>query len=362
MIHEKRLLVLVGESSGCLRLERTQSAIACRLTGSVRGECVLAVRTGGKLYTFGRFTLPPAYSFTLPASASLDDLVAAVGDTRGRLTMSGGFRRPMPWQSNMEDDLRRAARDYGGAAEARNINDYFLDIVPQDYDDGRIAEVNYYKSNLSCAESPHPGQNDRESVCRTEPPRPEPAAIEKTNYEERESAGGSGLTHAEEERRTLRRDIGGTGAERGNPHGGKRTDEAETAAAVSAASEDPPLSDDDYGARKAPELGSASFYDGVSDQLDKLFGKCERFALLEKLLPGSRWIRVDYDSSGRYYLVGLIGDPVRYICYGVPGEYSPSPPSELAGYCQWLASDAGDPSGKGFWIMYQDAATGKSIL
>ena len=123
-----------------------------------------------------------------------------------------------------------------------------------------------------------------------------------------------------------------------------------------------PLSDADYGARKVPELGRATFYESVSDQLQKLFDKCERYTALEKLLPDSRWVKVDYDTSGRYYLVGLIGDPVRYMCYGVPGEYSPEPPPELAGYCQWLAVDPNDPAGKGFWIMYQDGVTGKSIL
>ena len=156
MIYEKRLLVLAGEENGCLRLERTSSALACRLTGNVRGECVLAITAGGKLYTFGRFTLSSAYSFTLPPDIELDTFVAAVGDMHGRCIMSGGFKRPMPWQSNMEDWLRRAVRACGGnpdgeaaPEEKRSIDDYFLDIVPQEYDDGKIAEINYYRSNLT---------------------------------------------------------------------------------------------------------------------------------------------------------------------------------------------------------------------
>ena len=372
MIHEKRLLVLVGETSGCLRMERTPSGLECRLTATVRGECVLAVRAGGNLYTFGRFTLPPVYTFVLPSSTPLDDIVAAVGDLRGRLIMSGGSKRPMPWQGNLEDDLRRAVRDHVGAEPPeRNINDYFLDILPQDYDDGKIAEVNYYKSNLTRPEPLRPEplrpeqihrerqspEQTRQEPPRSEQTRQEPQRPEQTRQEP-QKANGERPRFAQ----------GGESVKSGgqDKRGGQCRGENARAAAETAASdvraEDPPLSDDDYGTKKAPELGSASFYDGVADQLEKLFEKSERYGALEKLLPGSRWIRVDYDESGRYYLVGLIGDPVRYICYGVPGEYSPSPPPELAGYCQWLALDASDPSGKGFWIMYQDASTGKSVL
>lgn len=333
MIYEKRLLVLSGEGSGCLRLERTKTGIACRLTGSVRGECVLAVRLGGRLHTFGRFTLPPAYSFTLPPCDGMDDLVASVGDARGGYIMSGGFRRPMPWKGNLEDDLRRAARECGGGdAPKQDINDYFLDIVPQDYDDGKIAEVNYYRSNLTV---PSASAETAASVTAEEQSRDADAPPPKP------ARSGQPARRAENSRPAERADSG----EERSGSGGEY-----------------PLSDDDYGERKVPELGGATFYDSVSDQLDKLFSRCERFPALEKLLPDSRWVKVDYDGSGRYYLVGLIGDPVRYMCYGVPGEYSPEPPRELAGYCQWLAVDENDPAGKGFWLMYQDAATGKSIL
>ncbi len=376
MIHEKRLLVLVGETSGCLRMERTPSGLECRLTATVRGECVLAVRAGGNLYTFGRFTLPPAYTFVLPSSTPLDDIVAAVGDLRGRLIMSGGSKRPMPWQGNLEDDLRRAVRDHVGAEPPeRNINDYFLDILPQDYDDGKIAEVNYYRSNLTRPEPLRPEplrpeqiHRERQSPeqTRQEPPRSEQTRQEPQRPEQtRQEPQRPEQTRQEPQKANGERPRFAQGGESVKGGGQCRGENARAAAETAASdvrAEDPPLSDDDYGTKKAPELGSASFYDGVADQLEKLFEKSERYGALEKLLPGSRWIRVDYDESGRYYLVGLIGDPVRYICYGVPGEYSPSPPPELAGYCQWLALDASDPSGKGFWIMYQDASTGKSVL
>ena len=408
MIYEKRLLVLAGEENGCLRLERTSSALAGRLTGNVRGDCVLAVTAGGKLYTFGRFTLSSAYSFTLPPDIELDSFVAAVGDMHGRCIMSGGFKRPMPWRSNMEDWLRRAVRACGAnpdgvesAPEAkRNIDDYFLDIVPQEYDDGKIAEVNYYRSNLT-SEPPenHAAQSSggrgsyvsgQEQSARQDSDKAysaQPLSASDISGDPGQHTGvgdkelfQSQRMHASE--RTIR-PIHADGHERfvrpanSDEQEMRRKQPGASAAAEPVATPDdghaereaaasvtdgPPLSDADYGARKVPELGRATFYESVSDQLQKLFDKCERYTALEKLLPDSRWIKVDYDTSGRYYLVGLIGDPVRYMCYGVPGEYSPEPPPELAGYCQWLAADPNDPAGKGFWIMYQDGVTGKSIL
>ena len=343
MIYEKRLLVLTGEESGCLKLERTDRGIDCRLTGNVRGQCVLAVRPGAKLAAFAPFVPAQAYLFSLPRDTDLSSLTAAVGDLRGSLVMSGGFRRPMPWRGNLEDDLRRALRVCGVAPEktppARDVNDYFLDIVPQDYDDTKIAEVDYYSSNMT--------SSPVEPPAHTDPPPAQPARDEPSVRSARGEPARDEPARDEPSVRPVR-NVSPVSGEPLPP----RTDAAATLAPET----------DLSSSRPVPELGAASFYDSVSDKIDKLFSRCERYPALEKLLPGSRWIKVDYDSGGRYYLVGLIGDPVRYVCYGVPGDYSPEAPPELAGYCQWLALDGNDPAGKGFWVMYQDAMTGKSIL
>ncbi len=339
MIYEKRLLVLIGGAGGCLKTERTSGGIDCRLTGNVRGECVLAVRAGNELFAFGGFTLPPAYSFRLPSSVKTDDLVAVVGNTEGKFLMSGGFRRPMPWRGNLEDDLRRAMKMLGmtGNEKKKNINDYFLDIIPEGYDDGKVAEVNYYRSNLTTAadgrEAPRPvpfEPTEANAVADENELPPEPAASVK------ESAA--------------------TDLKRGKAYDSSAEND-EIAGTVSG------LAENDYGvSRHIPEMPHVTFYESVKEQVDRLFSNNERYAMLEKLLPESKWVRVNYDEKGRYYLVGTIGEPVRYLCYGVPGEYSPTPPSDLVGYCQWLALDENDPSGKGFWIMYQDGISGKSIL
>lgn len=356
MIYEKRLLVLSGSSSsGCLRLEKTDSAVTCYLTGNVKLGCVLVIRDDTDFFCFGDFSLASAYKFALPVTVKLDSLVAAVGDLNGRLVMSGGFKRPMPWRGNLEDDVRRAVTCLGiDKKQTRDINDFFLDIVPTDYDDSRVAEVNYYRSNLTAGEDVQPPAP--EQAPSIEPPvssalgtdsRPEPIAIissapEPAPLTEPQAVAPIHTPSAKMPKRSAppNEEIAGTVVEPPPPEN----------TAIE------PLSS------KIPELAPVSFYESVREQVERLFSKNERFERLEQLLPESRWIKVNYDASGKYYLVGSIGDPVRYLCYGVPGEYSPAPPADLAGYSQWLALDENDPAGKGFWLMYQDAVSGKSVL
>lgn len=111
------------------------------------------------------------------------------------------------------------------------------------------------------------------------------------------------------------------------------------------------------------ELGEPqNFFDLVGDQIDELFDKFPHDENLAKLIPNSKWVRVDYDGIGKDYIIGLIyeDDTLKYICYGVPGEYNTQPPQELLKFSQWLPVDPSNPD-IGFWVMFQDATTGDSI-
>jgi hypothetical protein len=57
--------------------------------------------------------------------------------------------------------------------------------------------------------------------------------------------------------------------------------------------------------------------------------------------------------------VGLVYDcdTVAYICYGVPSKEMKAPPDEIKNLCVWLPISAE----KGYWIIYQDAMTGKCL-
>lgn len=105
------------------------------------------------------------------------------------------------------------------------------------------------------------------------------------------------------------------------------------------------------------------FYNMISEQIDELFFKYPREERLEKLIFESKWVKVDYENNGHYYVIGLIyeNSVLQYVCYGVPGEYSLEPPKELEKYSQWLPLNPKEPEGEGYWIMYQDADTGDAV-
>ncbi len=102
----------------------------------------------------------------------------------------------------------------------------------------------------------------------------------------------------------------------------------------------------------------ATFFERSSAQIEKLMNSFERFSAMEKMIPGSRFVKINYDKK-RYYIVGVIGRD--YICYGVPSMYSSVPPEMFDGYARWLPFDADFPHGEGFWMMYQDGISGETL-
>lgn len=105
------------------------------------------------------------------------------------------------------------------------------------------------------------------------------------------------------------------------------------------------------------------FFDLISDQLEDLFSKYPSESKLEQLIPNSKWVKVDYENNGNIYVLGLIYDDInlKYICYGIPGEFSTNPPKDLESYSQWLPLDANNVNLGGYWVMYQNALTGENI-
>ena len=106
------------------------------------------------------------------------------------------------------------------------------------------------------------------------------------------------------------------------------------------------------------------FYNLIADQLEELFARYPKEKSLEQLIDNSTWCRIDADSDNKYYVVGIIKveNNIKYICYGVPGNYNTQPPIEMRGYSQWLPTDTKDPYNNGYWVMYQDSDTGENIL
>ena len=98
------------------------------------------------------------------------------------------------------------------------------------------------------------------------------------------------------------------------------------------------------------------FYKRMRDEIERLFSSFPHERLLEDTVEGSRWVRINYGGK-RFYVFGVVtedGVP-SCICYGVPAHGSACPDS-LKGMAGFI------PAGKdGYWVMYQDAATGASV-
>ncbi len=105
------------------------------------------------------------------------------------------------------------------------------------------------------------------------------------------------------------------------------------------------------------------FYDEMKEQIDSLFASNPNEDYLMQLLPNSKWVKVNIDDNGDYYVLGLIyeDDNLKYICYGVPGVFQKFPPRELSGYPIWFPLDEDKPEGFGYWLSYQDSNTGESV-
>ncbi len=110
------------------------------------------------------------------------------------------------------------------------------------------------------------------------------------------------------------------------------------------------------------EVNNKPYYQTAKPELDKLFLTFPPFDALSGIFPDSRFVKINY-SEKDYYVVGVINElgAPKYICYGVPAVYSPSPPKELEGYCSFIPLSIFSLDGDGFWMMFQDAITGESI-
>ncbi len=100
-----------------------------------------------------------------------------------------------------------------------------------------------------------------------------------------------------------------------------------------------------------------NFYLSVKPQLDELFVCYPEEETLCNFVPNSRWVHIATEDG--FYVVGIVKDmeSVSYICYGVPGKMGVTPPDEIKDFCVWLPVFEGE----GYWIIYQDALTGKCL-
>ena len=101
------------------------------------------------------------------------------------------------------------------------------------------------------------------------------------------------------------------------------------------------------------------FFDRMKGEIENVLESYPKEDGLESVVENSRWVKIDYGDK-KYYVFGVIygGGKPQYICYGVPSTNSRRPPESLQGMSSYIPSASGKG---GYWIMYQDAATGASV-
>ncbi len=112
------------------------------------------------------------------------------------------------------------------------------------------------------------------------------------------------------------------------------------------------------------EENRPAFIDKLKPQIDKLFQENPIEANLQNIIPNSKWIKVDYEDDGDFYVFGLLYDEagqVKYVCFGVPAVFESEAPKELSGFPIWMPLDKTNNEGFGYWLTYQDATTGEPI-
>lgn len=114
--------------------------------------------------------------------------------------------------------------------------------------------------------------------------------------------------------------------------------------------------------REGVTYDGTNFYHAVKPQIDEMFVRYPAEERLNRIVPNSKWVRVETDSDD-YYVLGVLFDlslPI-FICYGIPGVRSVPPPKDIADVSVWLPLDSRRPDGEGFWVIYQSATDGKCI-
>lgn len=108
--------------------------------------------------------------------------------------------------------------------------------------------------------------------------------------------------------------------------------------------------------QKVRQLRECAFFERTHANIETLFGSAPKDGELKKLLPEMEWIKVEFD--GHAISVGKLGNEL--LCYAVKGGYEKNSP--LGNEAQWLPKDKNMPTGKGFWLIFQNLSTGEIIV
>lgn len=104
----------------------------------------------------------------------------------------------------------------------------------------------------------------------------------------------------------------------------------------------------------ARKIREATFFERSRQDVDKLFDTAAADGELAALLPELKWIKVRFD--GHSVSVGR-GNTV--LCYAVAGLYEKASP--FGDKAQWLPKLKNAPTGKGYWLIFQNLINGEIV-
>lgn len=119
------------------------------------------------------------------------------------------------------------------------------------------------------------------------------------------------------------------------------------------------LKSQDNEIKNSPE----DFLSQISEQLDEMFERYPLDPVIMNIIPNSKIIKVSDAVDGKPYILGVMyeDDEIKYLVYGVPSNYSQKAPDELGENYNWLPLDVNAPYSEGYYLIYQDASTGKLV-
>ena len=108
-------------------------------------------------------------------------------------------------------------------------------------------------------------------------------------------------------------------------------------------------------------IENRDYYEKIKDKLEDIFNNFEVCNDLTETLPNSKFVKIKYNEKD-YYYVGKVyeNNEVKFICYGVTGYYNEKP-NELLKNFSFVPITNYELSGKGFYLIFQDAKTGEII-
>lgn len=108
-------------------------------------------------------------------------------------------------------------------------------------------------------------------------------------------------------------------------------------------------------------LARGNFYERMKDEIEGLLKTYPKEDALERVVENSKWVKINYNGDN-FYVFGVIyaQDTPQYLCYGVPAKTADMPPESMRGLASFIPSSFNETK-KGYWVMYQDAATGASL-